>query len=1251
MKNKTNYCWGITLFSLLISLLIYQAGYSQSGIIDFEQQKWRDIEGVKLYRGGQYNTLIDTENGVDFFIAFGEMYIKHDANASNTFLFYSPIITATDPDITDERGRIVIFFSNLKKRVKLKVTRAGSAVKPVAYLSVTFYKSEDPANPLYIVDATDGPEDVEYSNNTDGIKMVIVNSHFTENSIDNLEFTELGPSVISPPTDLIALDGYDGAIPLAWNKHTGTQLHSSVSLELLKSKDKILLLNKSSYSRLTSSIPSNNLFINSSIPSKNLYKTESAFQSSLMALKGYNVYRSTSSGGIYTKIADNISRQYYRDESVTNGQTYYYKVTAVYNEGESNSSNEVNGQAQTNGNYIASGWATSVPTLDGKINVSEWSQATTTTITYPGYSGTVTLYVMNNDNYLYLAVDDKRDHSLDDWDNFSIIFDKNLDREWPQSSPSNEGLIRLHWDGGSNSAKNVFQGIYGWWPDNLHGDSDITGEGVNQKISLSSGNVQYEGSINLTTSQLSASPGVTIGIVVFSYDVGSSDFGGLWPPQVLQLIPKSTGYGYCHAPYCYADLKLATQEVVTAPDTPSGPSSGKVDQSLTFTTGGSTSNLGHAVQYQFDWGDGTQSSWGSATQSHSYNSAGTKLVKARARCQTHTSVVSVWSGSKSVSISYCSLSTTISPTGTGSVSKNPNKTGYSYNENVQLTAIPNTNYQFDHWGGDLSGSDNPKTVTMNGDKSVTAYFVNISHGHFIFTTTDESYSIVINAATLDGISLATGDEIGLFTPAGLCVGASIWTGSVPLALVAWKDDTQTGTIDGYQVGEVMHFRVWDHSASEEYPAIVTYQVGDGTFGYSLYSIISLLEAQSVTTQTVVLNQGWSWISFNVEATDLNVETIFGSIPQLKILINGAGLFYIPGVINGIGDWNVLEGYKIYVNANDAVTVTGQKVPYNTPIPLNSGWNFVAYLPEVPIPAETALNSIVSKLEIAKQDNGKFFIPNTINTIGNMDVAEGYKIYVNAATTLIYPANGLILTKNEMMSKVSLRDTTFHFTFKDNTGESYSIVIDEATINGQSLEVGDEIGVFTSVGLCVGASVWTGTVPIGLTAWKDDNQTSEVDGYTAGDMMKFRIWDASDDKEYNAVTNYASGDSTFESGFYSHILSLQAIITSVTRSLSQIPNEFFLGQNYPNPFNLETTIEFQLPQAAEVELIIFDLQGHEVQRLVQGIKTAGYHTVQWGGRDEAGQLATSGMYFYKIESKGRGADHYSFIEVKKLILLK
>lgn len=91
--------------------------------------------------------------------------------------------------------------------------------------------------------------------------------------------------------------------------------------------------------------------------------------------------------------------------------------------------------------------------------------------------------------------------------------------------------------------------------------------------------------------------------------------------------------------------------------------------------------------------------------------------------------------------------------------------------------------------------------------------------------------------------------------------------------------------------------------------------------------------------------------------------------------------------------------------------------------------------------------------------------------------------------------------------------------------------------------------------------------------------------------------------------------------------------------SNLPSEFKLGDNYPNPFNPSTQINYQLPEAAQVSLKVYDIMGREVRALVQARQNAGEHTVQF----EAGHLS-SGIYFYRLEAE-------NFIKVKRMMLLK
>jgi hypothetical protein len=92
-------------------------------------------------------------------------------------------------------------------------------------------------------------------------------------------------------------------------------------------------------------------------------------------------------------------------------------------------------------------------------------------------------------------------------------------------------------------------------------------------------------------------------------------------------------------------------EVVSSPILPNGPTSGTLGTSYVYSTGGSSSNIGHPVEYSFDWGDGTYSSWSSsASASKLWSNPGNYTVKAQARCATDTSIVSDWSPGLTVNI-------------------------------------------------------------------------------------------------------------------------------------------------------------------------------------------------------------------------------------------------------------------------------------------------------------------------------------------------------------------------------------------------------------------------------------------------------------------------------------------------------------------------------------------------------------------------------------------------------------------------
>jgi flagellar hook assembly protein FlgD len=88
----------------------------------------------------------------------------------------------------------------------------------------------------------------------------------------------------------------------------------------------------------------------------------------------------------------------------------------------------------------------------------------------------------------------------------------------------------------------------------------------------------------------------------------------------------------------------------------------------------------------------------------------------------------------------------------------------------------------------------------------------------------------------------------------------------------------------------------------------------------------------------------------------------------------------------------------------------------------------------------------------------------------------------------------------------------------------------------------------------------------------------------------------------------------------------------------------LSQNYPNPFNPSTVISYDLLQASDVGMNIYDLSGRRVKTLVSGIQAAGAHRVIWDGRSDKGEDAASGVYVYSLDAGGH-------VQTRKMVLTR
>lgn len=84
----------------------------------------------------------------------------------------------------------------------------------------------------------------------------------------------------------------------------------------------------------------------------------------------------------------------------------------------------------------------------------------------------------------------------------------------------------------------------------------------------------------------------------------------------------------------------------------------------------------------------------------------------------------------------------------------------------------------------------------------------------------------------------------------------------------------------------------------------------------------------------------------------------------------------------------------------------------------------------------------------------------------------------------------------------------------------------------------------------------------------------------------------------------------------------------------IPHEFVLEGNYPNPFNPGTTIKFELPYLAKIEVSVYNTLGQKIITLINKELPAGENEVVWNGINSSGHEAPSGIYIYNIITEGK-----------------
>jgi hypothetical protein len=108
--------------------------------------------------------------------------------------------------------------------------------------------------------------------------------------------------------------------------------------------------------------------------------------------------------------------------------------------------------------------------------------------------------------------------------------------------------------------------------------------------------------------------------------------------------------------------------------------------------------------------------------------------------------------------------------------------------------------------------------------------------------------------------------------------------------------------------------------------------------------------------------------------------------------------------------------------------------------------------------------------------------------------------------------------------------------------------------------------------------------------------------------------------------------------------MTVVVGTLSIDGADLPEVFALHQNYPNPFNPTTTLKYDLPEDAMVNITIYDMMGRVVKTMVNSEQNAGFKSVRWNATNDNGSPASAGLYLYTIQAG-------EFRQTKKMVLLK
>jgi uncharacterized repeat protein (TIGR02543 family) len=394
-----------------------------------------------------------------------------------------------------------------------------------------------------------------------------------------------------------------------------------------------------------------------------------------------------------------------------------------------------------------------------------------------------------------------------------------------------------------------------------------------------------------------------------------------------------------------------------------------------------------------------------------------------------TNSLTMPASTRTVSVNYTQIGYTLTTTSDhGTVTKNPNRATYTYDEVVQLTAAPSPGWSFANWTGDAMGTSNPVSVTINGNKAVTAnyapieYTLAITSAHGTVTKNPDKTTyhygdvVQLTAAPAAGWYFVnwTGDATGTSNPVTITIDgnktliANYTQDQVRYTLTitsAQGNVTKTPDKATYSYGEIVQLQ-----ATADHDWLFVNWTGDVT---------------GATNPISVTMNGDKTITANFTRSGADTTGVFRPSNGLLYLKNkndtgfaDMALNYgLPGDYPVVGDWDgngtvTIGIYRIgyfYLKNSNTLGFAEVVFPFGQPgdQPIAGDWN----------------KDGIDTIGVYRPSNGQFLLRNSntegaaemsfyLGNVGDVGLAGDWNGDGIDTTGVFRPSNGLLYLKNK-----------------------------------------------------------------------------------------------------------------------------------------------------------------------------------------------------------------------------------------------